>query len=135
MGSKKEGYPDDNPKTVEGLKKPSIFVIPPAGLLHCGRAMQDGRDKYGLMNWRERAVSTSVYLDASYRHLMAFADGENFSRDTVAKGRPVHHLGHVMACCAIVLDAMAIGKLVDDRPLPGAAADLIEQWTLGTKPK
>jgi hypothetical protein len=27
-----------------------------------------------------------------------------------------HHLGNIMACCAILLDAEAAGKITDDRP-------------------
>jgi hypothetical protein len=31
-----ESYPDDNPKTVLGLAKPSTFAIPPSALIHLG---------------------------------------------------------------------------------------------------
>ena len=55
-----EGYPDDNPKTVHGLTKPSTFAIPPIAILHLGQAMDNGRQKYGLMNWRERQGSGTV---------------------------------------------------------------------------
>lgn len=117
-------YPDNNPKTVLGTKKPSITAVPPAALIHLGRAMSDGRKKYGLMNWREKRVSTSVYVDAAFRHLMAYWDGEDEARDS-----RVHHLGHVMACMAIILDAEATGNLNDDRPIPGMFAELVEKYT------
>lgn len=117
-------YPDDNPKTTIGMKKPGISSVPPSALIHLGRAMADGRRKYGAMNWRDKCVTASVYYDAAMRHLMAWFDGEQFARDS-----GVHHLGHAMACLAIVLDAEAAGNFNDDRPKPGAFADLIDQFT------
>ena len=119
--------PDSNPKTAVGLTKPSLRAIPPAALLHLGRAMSNGEGKYGLFNWREHAVSSSVYYDAAMRHLLAWWDGENEAADS-----GVHHLAHVMACCAIVLDAHASGKLNDNRGLPGAFPELVEGYTRST---
>jgi hypothetical protein len=116
--------PDTNPKTRVGLTKPSLRGIPSSALLHLGGAMHDGIAKYGQFNWREHAVSASVYEDAMWRHLLAWRDGENLAADS---GR--HHLAHVMACCAILLDADAMGKLNDDRGLPGNAPEIIAAWT------
>lgn len=77
--------------------------------------MEDGADKYGLTNWREHQVSASVYYNAAFRHLAAWWDGEENAVDS-----GVHHLGHVMACCAIILDAQYTNQLNDDRPeIPG----------------
>lgn len=113
--------PDSNPKTAAGRAKPPLRAIPPAALLHLGKAMADGEIKYGLFNWREHAVSGSVYYDAAMRHLLAWWDGEDVAPDS-----GVHHLAHVMACCAIVLDAAASGKLNDDRGLPGGFPQLVD---------
>lgn len=113
-------YPDDNPKTVIGLTKPSMAPIPPIAILHLGKAMMDGRKKYGLMNWREKTVSATIYYDAAMRHLMSWYDGEENAQDS-----GVHHLGHAMACLAIVLDAQSIGKLNDDRPVKGMFAEAV----------
>lgn len=118
--------PDTNPKTAVGLTKPGTFAIPPSAMIYLGQAMENGRRKYGLLNWREHAVSLSVYSEAIDRHLMAFKDGENVASDS-----GVHHLAHVMACCAIVLDAMEIGKLNDDRGPQGNAAEIIARLTKG----
>ena len=118
------GYPDDNPKTVFGLKKPAMSSVPPTALIHLMRAMADGRKKYGLMNWREKRVSATIYYDAAMRHLMSWYDGEKTAKDS-----GVHHLGHAMACLAILLDAEAVGNLNDDRPTHGVFSDLIDIFT------
>lgn len=119
----KPGYPDDNPKTAIGISKAPLHFIPPVALVHLGLAMENGGAKYGLMNWRERTVSTSVYYDAIFRHLMAWWDGEDAAPDS-----GVHHLGHVMACCAIILDAAETTRLNDDRPdFEGFVSKLLER--------
>lgn len=108
------GYPEGNPKDAIGRTKPPLHVLPPVALFHMAQAMTDGEQKYGLMNWRKFPVNASVYYDAAQRHLMAWFDGENRAADS-----GVHHLAHAMACLSIILDAESIGKLNDDRPIPG----------------
>jgi dATP/dGTP diphosphohydrolase len=117
--------PDSNPKTRFGVRKPGIADIPPSAILHLGQAMSDGERKYGRTNWRENEVTASVYYNAAARHLMAWWDGEQVAPDS-----GVHHLGHVMACCAILLDAEASGQIIDDRPsVPGPFARLVAELT------
>lgn len=101
-----------NPKDLLGLKKPSVSKIPPVALLHCAHAMMDGAKKYSPYNWRAKNVRASIYYDAAVRHLMAWFEGEREADDS-----RVHHLGHAMACCAILLDAEANKNLEDDRPI------------------
>lgn len=114
------GYPDDNPKTAIGTTKPPLSCVPPVAIFHMGQAMKDGKEKYGLMNWREHRVSSSVYYDAAMRHLMSWWDGEDRASDS-----GVHHLAHAMACLAILLDAESTGQLNDDRPIPGMLPEFI----------
>lgn len=122
-------YPDGNPKTAMGAKKPDISVVPPAGILHLATAMMNGADKYGPFNWRDHPISARPYIAAAQRHLLSYLDGEDFSQDTVEKGAPVHHLAHVMACCAIVLDAYELGTINDNRPkVKGPSGDMIEHF-------
>jgi len=52
-----------------------------------------------------------VYLSAAERHLEAWKSGEEYDPTD-----GTHHLGNVMACCAILLEARECGNLVDDRP-------------------
>lgn len=117
--NKSQAYPDDNPKTAIGVTKAPLHLVPPAAIHHCALAFADGAKKYGPYNWRDKTVSSSVYIGAMKRHIDAWWDGEDLSPDAL-----VEHLGHVMACCAIILDAKSIGKLNDDRPTPGAASKL-----------
>lgn len=121
-------YPDDNPKTAIGVTKAPYHLVPPAAIHHTALAFADGAAKYGPYNWREKTVSASVYYGAMLRHLTAYWDGEDLSQDA-----RVHHLGHVMACCAILLDAGSINKLNDDRPLAGAASKLQEEYASNKK--
>jgi len=126
FGETGTNLPDTNPKTAIGLTKPSTSAIPPAAILYLAQAMSNGVVKYGLFNWRDHAVTMSVYTDAIDRHLMALKDGEDVASDS-----GVHHLAHVMACCAILLDAMECGKLIDNRGIKGPASQMIQRLTVG----
>lgn len=127
-GSLKEhepGYPDNNPKTAIGTAKPGLRAVPPVALYVMGQAMADGEKKYGRYNWREHAVSSSVYFEAAMRHLLAWWDGEDAAADS-----GVSHLGHVMACMSILVDAAHNGKLNDDRsPFKGPLPEFIASNT------
>lgn len=123
------GYPDGNPKTLMGAKKPDLSVVPPVALLHLATAMMNGAEKYGPFNWRDQSISYRPYLAAAMRHLASCLDGEDFSTDTIETGLPVHHLGHVMACCSIILDAVHCGTMNDNRPkVPGQTGQAIELY-------
>jgi hypothetical protein len=117
-----------NPKDLIGATKVDLSVVPPSASLHLATAMMDGAKKYGPFNWRENPVLARVYVAAAMRHMLQFLDGEDY--DPISH---VHHLGHAMACSAIVLDAMETGNLSDDRPLPGKAGDMIRRFAPETK--
>ena len=106
-----EGYKDDNPKTIYGEQKTPMDLVPPSAIRTEARVFKHGADKYGAYNWREKTVSSSVYYAAALRHLTAWWDGENRDPDSGE-----HHLAHVRACMAIVIDAAGLGRLNDDRP-------------------
>lgn len=103
---------EGNPKHAIGSSKPGVFCVPPSAEFLLGAAMQSGADKYGAYNWGDSAVVYSIYDDAMRRHQAAFRTGEDLDPDS-----GLHHLAHVMACCAIVIDAALQGKLIDDRPV------------------
>ena len=116
-------HPDNNPKTRVGALKAPMHLVPPSAEIYLAEALGDGASKYGPYNWRTEAISMSVYIGAIKRHLAAFVDGEDDAPDS-----GVHHLAHIMACCALMLDANSIGKLNDDRPPAGAAVSLLETY-------
>lgn len=124
-----EGGPEEaastDPKAAFGNAKPGLSSIPPTALFHLGRAMDTGRAKYGHMNWRENPVNTLTYVDALFRHAAVYLDGENKDPES-----GLHPLAHVMACCAIILDAEAQGTLVDNRPTEGTCRKTIETLTV-----
>lgn len=101
---------DNNVKTAAAAGKPVVSSVPPIALLALGAAMQDGVNKYGRFNWRGTSVTSSVFYDAMHRHLAAWYSGETHAPDS-----KIHHLAHIMASCAIILDAELHGVLNDDR--------------------
>lgn len=100
-----------NPKDLLGAKKVSITKLPPVAIIHASHAMMDGARKYGAMNWRAKKVQAEIYIDATLRHIHSWNEREENASDS-----GVHHLGHAMACLAILLDAQETGNLIDDRP-------------------
>lgn len=109
-----------NPKDLFGSLKVSISKLPPVAIIHAAHAFMDGARKYGPYNWRAKKVIASIYYDAALRHIMDWFEGEETAKDS-----GVHHLGHAIACCAILLDAQETGNLVDDRPGGNALASRV----------
>ena len=116
-------YPDNDPKRAIGALKIPLHLVPPSAKHYMAQALADGARKYGAYNWRTGSINVSVYYAAMQRHMDAFWDGEDAAEDS-----GVHHVAHAMACCALLLDAMTVGKLVDDRPPAGAAIELQSRY-------
>ena len=119
-----DARPDANPKSAFGMTKPSISLVPPVAIIQEAAVFGLGARKYGPYNWRETSVSARIYVDAALRHVQAWQDGQNNDPESGHS-----HLAHARACLGIILDAEATGKLIDDRPLPGAAAEVIAKLT------
>lgn len=112
-----------NPKDLIGSDKLPLGLVPTVTLAYGALGHLEGHLKYGLVNWREAGVRTSIYTDAMKRHLQKFSDAGEWAD----KKTRVPHLGSIIACCGIILDAYHAGKLIDDRPLPNeAVSDLID---------
>lgn len=109
-----------NPKQAYGDKKPALAQLPLVGMIAQSLAHMDGDYKYGFRNWRRDPVEAITYVNAAFRHLMLWAEGDEDARDT-----GVPNLGAVMACCAILLDAQANGTLIDNRSKSPAACDAL----------
>lgn len=116
-----------NPKKRFGSLKPSVSYIPPVALLELAAVMELGATKYGAHNWVEAPVDFTTYYDAAMRHLMLAFSGEDVDPESKAL-----HVAHVMACCAILTDAIRLGNLVDNRPKTGDVGQAI--WRLTKQP-
>ena len=116
--------PGENPKDRIGQQKPPLHLIPPAAEIAESLVMALGAKKYGPFNWRSAKVKASVYVAAARRHILQWFDGQDDDPES-----SVSHLAHARACLGILLDAMATGHLVDDRPPAGGASDLIKHFT------
>jgi Domain of unknown function (DUF5664) len=103
--------PNFDPKGDEGKKKPQLQLIPPVFNTELAKALSFGAVKYEPWNWRKNKVEYMTYIGAMKRHIDALLE-----REDVASDSGVHHLGHIAASCAIVLDAAKHGTLVDNRP-------------------
>lgn len=121
-----------NPKEIAGSKKPATWSVMPRWImLLVGRVMSVGAAKYGPFNYRESRITSSIYQDALERHLQLWFDGEDNDPET-----GVSHLASAIAGCALLLDAQATGKLVDDRQKTGLARRTLDdlQGLLATLP-
>jgi hypothetical protein len=109
--------PDNaNPKDAQARKKVPLGLVPPALIIGAAEALADGARKYGAYNWRDISIRYSVYIEAIERHTQALKDGEDDASDSL-----IHHVKHIAASCAIILDAIGGGNLIDDRKKgPGA---------------
>ncbi len=100
-----------NPKEAIGDAKVPLWLLSPVATIKWAMARFAGQVKYGAWNWRAAGVRASTYLSAMERHMDAFKSGEDFDPTD-----ETDHLGNIMACCAILIDARTAGKLHDDRP-------------------
>jgi len=111
--------PDQNLKTAAARGKPTLSAVPPVAFFALGAAMQNGANKYGVGNYLQTGATASVFYDAMSRHLNQWYQGEDVDKDS-----GVHHLGHLMASCAILLACEREGVLNDDRWHVSAPGDL-----------
>lgn len=100
-----------NPKDVVGIRKAPMSTIPANVLAEMGVAMLEGASKYGRHNYRVAGVRASVYYDAAMRHLIAWWEGEDIDPDS-----GMSHITKLLACMAVLRDAMHQGMWSDDRP-------------------
>lgn len=114
----KMDHSNTNPKDAVGSRKLSLSLVPDIAIAHEAAALTVGAARYGKNNWRAHPVQAMIYVDAALRHLSLWKNGEEYSEEGV------HHLGHARACLAILLDAMEIGNLIDDRDVTEHTEDV-----------
>lgn len=128
-GSVSPDLKPSNPKDSIGTDKVPFHLWPETASALGSVAILDGNLKYGRTNWRAAGVKASIYVDAARRHLNAWFDaGEDADPDS-----GIDHLGHALACLAILVDARAADKLTDDRMVKGGYRKFIDSLTAHVK--
>lgn len=100
-----------NPKDSVGVRKAPITTIPLNVVLEVGVAMLEGARKYGRHNYRTFGAAASVYIDAAFRHIAAWWEGESIDPDS-----GLSHLTKAIASLVVLRDSEMTEKMVDDRP-------------------
>lgn len=125
---------ESNPKDSVGVKKAGLSCVPLPVLFEVGVAMQEGARKYGRHNYRVAGVRASVYVDALFRHIGAWYEGEDIDPDS-----KLSHVTKAITTLIVLRDSMMQGNWVDDRPpktidqewlrtLNKAAAEVVEMY-------
>ncbi len=103
---------DDTPNTggrKDDTGKARVSLIPRAALEAEAAVMGFGAKKYATWQWKS-GFAYSRLLDASLRHIIAFADGEDNDPES-----GLSHLAHARASLAMLLDQLKTGAGEDDR--------------------
>lgn len=111
-----------NPKDLVGAVKTPLGLLPWTALVQVAGVFKVGADKYGAYNWRTpgQPVQHVTYVEAAFRHLAAYMDGQTIDPETGC-----NHLAHAACGLLILLDASAVGNAIDNRPTPGHAAEIM----------
>jgi hypothetical protein len=110
-----------NPKKAAGNLKAPMHCVPTLAMVSLNNVMAGGAYKYGYMNFREAGIDAQTYIGAIERHFLKYKDGVDFDKESKQ-----HELAHIMACCAIMIDAHYMGNLVDNRSKTGKVEELLQ---------
>lgn len=116
-----------NPKDTLGIDKLPVHLWPNTATAMGAMGLTAGAFKYGRANWRATGVRASVYYDALRRHLDDWFEGNDF--DDGVGGSRMHQICHILACAAILADALAADVLIDDRQFPGGYRAVVRELT------
>lgn len=123
--------PKENPKDAIGSRKAPLSVVPMGVIAEVGVALLEGACKYGRFNWRGAGIRSSVYFDATMRHLVDWQEGVDLDPDS-----GLSHITKAIASLVVLRDAQLQSMCTDDRPprsapfypaLNAAAAAVIEK--------
>lgn len=116
-------------------KPMGFYLLPWDALGEVGRAMYLGARKYGQGNWK-LGLTHSHLLDAAYRHINAYAQGERLDKETGC-----NHLAHAVCNLLFIIWYVKNKKGNDDLPIPTPDGldfkppeDKREPWELLTMP-
>lgn len=106
-----------NPKDAIGSTKLPWHVLPLVVLAGVVLAFLGGALKYGSHNYRKAGVRASVYIDGAMRHIVRFAEGEDWDPDVVGydKGVRIHHIDEAIAGLMVLRDSIIRKNWTDDR--------------------
>ena len=90
--------------------KPRFELIPPKALEQVARSFTHGAKEYGEENYLREGATYRRYLGAAYRHLNAWAAGEDTDAPT-----GLSHLAALAANALILLEMHRRGTGTDDR--------------------
>lgn len=113
---------DSNPKDDAATTRLDLSLFPATARAYGALAFTEGHGKYGGFNYREVGVRASIYYAAANRHLDKWFNGQTSDPKT-----GVPHLASALACTAVLIDAVELAKLNDDRP-PRCNMDNILEW-------
>lgn len=111
--SSSTGEKPTNPKDVIGSSKMPLHLWPTTASMYGTLGLLEGALKYGRSNFRAMGIRASIYYDAIRRHCDEWFEGIENDPDS-----GLHHISHILACAAIIADAMAMGNMNDDRAYP-----------------
>lgn len=89
--------------------KPDLSLIPRIALDEMAYAFMLGEKKYGRYNFY-KGMESHRLVAAAMRHLTSWNEGEDMDPESLHS-----HLGHVMACCAMILTQQQKETLIDTR--------------------
>ena len=114
--------PLENPKKAAGAVKAPFHATPELGLIQMENVMAGGGYKYGDFNYHDSKVDAKTYMSAIRRHMLLWKDGVDLDDESQQ-----NHLAHVMACCAIMIEAQGTGMFIDNRPKTGLVAEALRK--------
>lgn len=128
------GAKNPNPKDSIGSSKVPLHLWPMEASVLGALGLLDGAHKYGRSNFLVAPVRASIYFDAASRHLGKWFAGEDCDGDDAQpgdedQGSGISHLGHVLACIAILVSAKSAGTLIDDRMVKNGLCRFIRDYT------
>lgn len=100
-----------NPKDMIGVRKAPMSSVPANVIAEVGVALLEGTAKYGRHNYREVGVRASIYYDATFRHLMAWWEGQDIDPDS-----GLSHVTKAITALVVLRDSMQRKNWTDDRP-------------------
>ena len=113
-----------NPKDLAAVTRVPMHLWPMTATVYGCAAIYEGMRKYGYYNWRHDKVSIMTYVAALQRHLFRYVGGQWADKNSGAT-----HLGHILACLAILVDAHESGQIIDDRPIAGPDVERLMKET------